>query len=208
MGQRMFVAVVPTDPVREHLADFLKPRTGLRWSPPDQWHVTLAFLAAVPEHAVDELVERLGATAARRAPFTARLSGAGAFPHAGRASVLWLGVDQIDPAGVQPTPGEADAPRPTRGQTPLHRLALGARAAANAAGAAPDGRAFLPHLTLARLRRPIEATSWLRVLDTYTGPPWRVDRIDLVASHLGQGPGRHPRYETVATLRLGGPGHD
>lgn len=194
MGQRMFVAVEPPQRVRDHLAEFLEPRAGLRWSAPEQWHVTLAFLAAVPEHVVDELVERLSAAAARQARFAVRIGGAGAFPHAGRSVVLWLAVTPV--AGGDVDGGPVDRP--------LHRLAAGARAAANAAGAAADGRAFVPHVTLARPRPPIEATRWLRVLDTYRGPEWPVEQVELVASHLREGPARRPRYETVATLPLAG----
>ena len=49
-------------------------------------------------------------------------------------------------------------------------MATGARAAANKAGIALDGQRFRPHLTVARLRRPTEVSSWVRLLDTYEGP--------------------------------------
>lgn len=184
MGQRMFVAVVPPAPIRDHLAEFLTARPGIRWTDPDQWHLTLAFLASVPEHRIDELAERLAVKAAKRHTFSMSLAGAGAFPDPARATVLWLGVD----------PG-AD------GET-LPRLSAAARAAASATGAPADGKRFTAHLTLARLRPPTEATRWLRVLDTYRSPAWSVGSIELVASYLGEGPGGRPRYETVASLPL------
>ena len=62
----------------------------------------------------------------------------------------------------------------------------------------------MPHLTLARLKRSIEATRWLRVLDTFISPSWRVREIELIASHLGEGPRRRPRHERVARLPLVG----
>lgn len=179
----MFVAVVPPDEIVADLAEFLEPRTGVPWIDVAQWHLTLAFMAAVPEAREDEVVDRLTRAAARVAPFDIALSGGGCFPDPTRASVLWLGVD----------PGAV---------SPLERLATGARAAANASGATPDGKAFVPHLTLARLRRPIEATRWLRVLDTYTSPSWRVEEIELLASHPGEGAKRRPRHEVVARLPL------
>ena len=83
----------------------------------------------------------------------------------------------------------------------LDRLAVGTRAAASRAGAPPDGASFVPHLTLARMNRPVEATRWLRVLGAYEGPTWTVDEIELVESHLGEGPRRRPRHETAATFR-------
>ena len=175
----MFVAVTPPGDVVAALADFLEPRHGMPWINPEQWHITLAFLAAVPDHRIDDLVDGLTHTAARHQPFELALGGAGAFPHPGKASVLWLGAD---------------------GDT-LEHLARGCRAAAAHVGAAPDGRAFTGHLTLARLRRPIEATKWLRVLDTFRAG-WRVAEIELITSHLGEGPNRRPRYETTAVLPL------
>jgi 2'-5' RNA ligase len=44
---------------------------------------------------------------------------------------------------------------------------------------------------------------WVRLLDTYAGPLWPVDELHLVASHLGEGPRRRPRYEVVAALPFG-----
>lgn len=186
----MFVALVPPAEALEHLEEFLTPRQeagpDLRWTAPEQWHLTLAFMAEVAERRLDDLAERLTRAAARRTPFGARVVGAGAFPDAARAKVLYAGVETDD--GVE-----------------LARLATGVRAAANRAGAVPDGGRFHPHLTLARTRRPTEVTRWLRVLAAYAGPPWSAEEITLVASHLGEGPRRRPRYEVVGAFPLGKP---
>jgi 2'-5' RNA ligase len=186
---RLFVAVVPPDGAVEHLDAFLEVRRSaapFRWASAEQFHVTLSFLAEVEERRLDDLVERLGRAAARRTSFDTRIAGGGAFPNAGRARVLWAGLD-LD---------EAD-------RTELDRLATGCRAAANRAGIVVDGQRFRPHVTLARLGHPAEVSSWVQLLDAYAGPPWRVDRIALVASYLGEGPRRRPRYETVGEFALG-----
>jgi 2'-5' RNA ligase len=152
----------------------------------DQLHLTLAFLAEVPDRSLDDLEERLERAARRRTPFGTAIAGGGAFPHVGRAQVLWAGLD-LDEAG----------------RTELSRLATGARAAAGKAGIAVDGARFTPHVTVARLKRPQEATSWVRLLDSYRGPAWTVGEISLIASYLGQGPRRRPRHEVVASFPLG-----
>lgn len=188
-GTRMFVALVPPPEAVEDLDGFLAVRRGsapFRWARPEQFHVTLAFLAAVPDRTLDELVERLTRAAGRRTPFPTRFAGGGAFPDAGRARVLWAGLDLDQP-----------------GRTEITRLATGARAAASRAGIAVDGQRFRPHVTLARLGRPTEVSRWVRLLDSYAGPAWTADRVDLVASHLGEGPGGRPRYEVVETFPLG-----
>ncbi|MGA7147621.1 MAG: RNA 2',3'-cyclic phosphodiesterase, partial [Microbacterium sp.] len=69
-------------------------------------------------------------------------------------------------------------------------------------GVAVDGTRFRPHVTVARLRRPTEVTRWVRVLDGYSGPTWTVDRIALVASFLGEGSAKRPRYEVVEEFPL------
>ena len=60
--------------------------------------MTLAFLADVPDRQLDDLVERLGRAAKRRTAFPTRITGGGAFPNAGRARVLWAGLDLDEPA--------------------------------------------------------------------------------------------------------------
>jgi RNA 2',3'-cyclic 3'-phosphodiesterase len=187
---RSFVAVVPPPEVVEHLDGFLDVRRGAavyRWAPVEQFHVTLAFLADVPDRKLDQLVERLGRAASRRHVFAAAVAGGGAFPNVSRARVLWAGLDLDDD-----------------GRTELTRMATGARAAANRAGVPVEGRRFRPHVTLARLGHPGEVTSWVRLLDAYRGPTWTVDRITLLASYLGEGPRGRPRYEVVEELGLSG----
>ncbi len=185
---RMFVAVVPPAEAVEHIGEFLEPRQAadptLRWTEPYQWHLTLAFLPEVGARTLDDLVDRLTRAAAKRSPFSVTLGGSGAFPSPDRARVLWLGA----------TPDPPDS---------LTRLSTGVRAAANKAGAVVEGGRFRAHLTLARLRQPQDATRWLRVIESYAGSPWTADRIELIESHLGQGRGGHPRYETIASMPLG-----
>jgi RNA 2',3'-cyclic 3'-phosphodiesterase len=187
---RMFVALEPPPDAVEDLDRFLEVRraaAGFRWSPPEQFHVTLAFLADVPDRALDDLVEGLAHAAARRTSFGTALAGAGAFPDPARAKVLWVGLDLDEPS-----------------RTELDRLANAARAAANRAGVPVDGRRFRPHVTLARIGRPHEVSTWVRLLETYRGPAWQADRIALVASYLGEGPRGRPRYEVVEEFALTG----
>ncbi len=184
----MFAAVLPPEPVLDAIEEFWSVRRGsgsFRWSGREQWHLTLAFYAEVPERSYDDLAERLGRAAGKRRPMTAAIAGGGAFPSAGRAKVLWAGLD------VSPEDGEE-----------LRRLATGCRAAGNRAGAPPDGQRFRAHLTLARLGRPEDVTRWVRLLEVFRSPSWRVQEIALVASYLGEGARGRPRYELMQTFPL------
>ncbi|WOO98761.1 RNA 2',3'-cyclic phosphodiesterase [Micrococcus terreus] len=182
MGTRMFAAVYPPEDVREELAEFLEARPGMRWTPPEQMHLTLAFMEAVPDRSVEPLADLLAEACAGTESFLCGLHGAGAFPHPDRPAVLWLGVED--------------------GAEQLRGLARRVRNAANRAGATPDGQAFTPHLTLARPGRGTNATRWIRVLETFSSRLWEVPEVHLVESVL-QGHGHRPRHQSVAVLLLG-----
>ncbi|SEF32520.1 2'-5' RNA ligase [Amycolatopsis pretoriensis] len=88
----LFSALVPPDDVVEQVAAALgEPGDGLRWEPPERWHVTLAY------YGPDDVETRAAWLADRltgRASVDVRLEKAATFP-----GVLWLTV-----AGSELTP--------------------------------------------------------------------------------------------------------
>jgi 2'-5' RNA ligase len=189
---RLFVAVaVPVraaDELDETVAPLRQLWPGLRWTGRDAWHLTLAFLGEVTEPVCARLVPRLERAAARNPRLSLSLGGAGAFPGAAQARVLWAGVQ-----------GEPSA---------LPALAQSVAAAARRAGASPAGesRRFRPHLTLARCREPVDVQPLVHRLSGYTGTPWTAGEIYLIRSHLPGGrPHDRPRYETLGCWPLTGP---
>ncbi|MFC7489326.1 MULTISPECIES: RNA 2',3'-cyclic phosphodiesterase [unclassified Knoellia] len=186
----MFAAIVPPPTAHADLDAFVEVRrdveSGLRWTPPHLWHVTLAFMADVQERIVDEVIDEIAGVAIQHQPIPLQLSGAGVFPSVADTRVVWMDVSSDASGGL----GD------------LEHLALGVRRACGRIGASPAGGDYRPHLTLARSRRPFEATRWLRVMDAYVGPPWTADEVTVFVSHRGTGKGR-PHYEAVAACPLG-----
>jgi RNA 2',3'-cyclic 3'-phosphodiesterase len=166
---RLFVAVELPEPVREHLDARTGPLrqslAGWRWTPAEQWHLTLAFLGQVEDERLPELMRRMRLAARRHEPFELRLAGFGAFSNARRARVLWAGVG-----------GDREA---------LVRLADSVGAGARRAKIAVEERRYRPHLTLGRRRAPVDARDVLSVGPGYESPTWGVDEFVLVESHLG-----------------------
>jgi 2'-5' RNA ligase len=188
---RLFVAVVPPPPVLADLGaavDGVRERPDVdaryRWSLPDQWHLTLAFLGEVPDATRTDLERRLARAATRCPPLRLWVEGGGGFGSARRARVLWAGVQ-----------GDLK---------PLRALAGSVAAAARRVGLDVREGRFRAHLTLARLREPTDVSTAVESLSTYAGPSWVAERVELVASFLGQGEGRRSRYETVASWPLSG----
>lgn len=182
---RVFAAVVPPPEAVDHLDAFLEPRRAagdFRWTRPEHLHVTLAFMADAEPRRVDEYVDRLAESLDGLPPDALSLAGAVVFPNVSEGRVLATGVS---------------------GAEVLTTASLRARNAAVACGIEVSGQRFTPHVTVARTGgRFVEMTSWVRLLETYAGPSWAFDSVEVIASHLGEGPRRSPRYETLAEIVL------
>jgi 2'-5' RNA ligase len=143
---RLFVGLAVDEAVKETLERLtLRLRAkedGLRWSTPDQWHVTLVFLGEVDDEACVRLVRELREV--RQSPLKLRMERLGVFE---RAGILHAEVD------VSPE---------------LLRLYEVVAAAVRRVGLAVEERPYRAHITLARsksrdgrkaierLRRPAE----------------------------------------------------
>jgi 2'-5' RNA ligase len=184
---RLFVALSPPPGVLRAVEAAVEPPRqdwpGLRWTRPDQWHVTLAFLGEVAEVKLDELGIRLERAARRHPVRTLRIGRGGAFPAPSRARVLL--------ARIEGAPAEL---------TGLAALAASVAAAARRAGAPlpEEGRRYRPHLTLARCGQPTDVTALISALPVEVGEPWSATEIHLIKSQLGP----HPSYTTLGSWPL------
>ena len=121
---RLFVAVWPPDDVLDRLAALDRPPLdGLRWTTPDQWHVTLRFLGQVPD---GEAVERALSMLSRSPTVDATLG-----PATGRFGRRIL---HVPVAGLEP-------------------VAADVLAATAHLGRPPENRPFAGHVTLARVAK-------------------------------------------------------
>jgi len=187
---RCFVAV----PAPEHLRHTLEREVAgwraapdapdLRWTDPDGWHLTLAFLGATDPESVPLLREQLESAVrpfAPVVPIRVQTGRIGAFPRSGAAQSVWLGFDD-----------------------PNRQLEDLARAVQVAILPSDRIRRLRAHLTLgrSRARRGEPLDSWLATLALST-VEITVDDVVLFRSHLGRGPAR---YTELARLPLGGAG--
>jgi len=169
---RCFVAVWPPADVLELLAALDRPDDpALRWTTPDQWHVTLLFLGTVPDAVVPDLADALTEVAA-----------AGSGPHQAvlgpETRVLGRGVLCVPVGG-------------------LELLAEPVRATIGPLAGVIEDRPFSGHLTLARARRDKTIPAAQRGVPLRAS--WSVPEISLVASTLGR-PGAHYDTVATATL--------
>jgi len=186
---RLFVAAYPPPQARDDLAALVatlaigqpaQPGRSLRLAPAQEWHLTLAFLGDVAEHAVPAAHRAVEAAVCAAAAPVVRLGGGGRFGR-GKFTIVWTGVHGE---------GLADLAKAVRRQLKAARLPF-------------DPKPFRPHLTLARPadRLPAEALAAdLAALKAYEGPKWTVETVALVRSHLGP----KPVYERLGEWTAGG----
>ena len=176
---RLFVAIHPDAATQAWLAESQRRLRKelqrfahqLRWTDPENIHLTLAFLGEMPESAPVEQA----LLACRCSPTELTVGGLGVFPDPRRPNVVWTGV--ADESGN------------------LARL-QSEIAAAMAGFVEPERRRFAPHLTFARVKpgRVAPLGEAVRALSEVWGnapEPWRVDSFSLMRSQLDSRGARH-----------------
>jgi 2'-5' RNA ligase len=159
---RLFVAIRPPAAIRAQLLDLMGGIAGARWQSEDQLHLTLRFIGEVDGRLADDIDTALQSV--RHPPFEISLAGLGAFDRRGQATALWAG---IAPHG------------------PLKALHKKIDHALERAGLAPERRAYLPHITLARFGRgggPLQPL--LASAGGIAGAPFPVTEFRLYESRL------------------------
>jgi 2'-5' RNA ligase len=159
---RLFVAIRPPFAIRKLLLGAMGGISGARWQSEDQLHLTLRFIGEVDRHRAGDIHAALGAV--HQPVFDLALNGIGAFERRGLAETVWAGVAPHAPIRA------------------LHRKVDTALARV---GIAPDERAYLPHITLARLKRGSGPVG--NLLESAGGlgsPAFAVDHFALFESDL------------------------
>ena len=167
---RCFVAIEIPEPIQA----LLKPvQTRLQsevrkasWTKQGNFHLTLKFLGDVKTEAVDAISKTVQNVANTQKSFSIELGGIGAFPTLARPRVIWIGVKH--------------------GAATVSHIAKAANLELKHLGFPTDNR-FHPHLTLGRLRTPVNLKPLKSVLDKYNtidGAIVNVNEIIVMQSQL------------------------
>jgi hypothetical protein len=98
MSKRLFVAIDLPESTRQLLAGLDPQIRGVRWTQPDQMHLTLGFFGDVPQHIELKLREKLSAI--EFGAFFLPLNGVGVFSSKGAPKIIWIGVGKAHPHPV------------------------------------------------------------------------------------------------------------
>jgi len=149
-------------------------------------HLTLLFLGEVPADDVGRIVAALGPVGSALPPFDVTIDGVGAFPSRERPRVVWVGA--------------------TEGAEALTALAHRVREALSMPPDEGRREAFVPHLTLLRVRSPADRRYADALLSGTASRPaprrFRVTEFVLKESVLSS---RGATHTVVAAFPLSGP---
>jgi 2'-5' RNA ligase len=128
---RLFVAIDLPAPLKEQLAALTTRIDGVRWTEPENLHLTLRFIGDVSHETADAIQAAL--TDVQSPPFSLQLSGVGTFPANPRKPprIIWAGLS--NPPAIQS----------------LHEVI---EKMVSDLGPTPDNRPFTPHITLGRVK--------------------------------------------------------
>lgn len=160
---------------------------GVRWTQPEQIHLTLKFLGNVPSSDVRNLVDATVAACCSFSPIRLQVRGIGFFPSIRRPRVVWADVREEGEnlRGLQSAIARASAPFTTE----------------------KDDKEFAAHLTLARVRniRPNEARvlgEAARCMSERSFGAWTAHKVEIVRSELDSA---GSRYSSVGEVILQSP---
>jgi RNA 2',3'-cyclic 3'-phosphodiesterase len=179
---RAFVAVAIDSEIKASLIDLVgRLRSlgeGVGWVRPNAVHLTLKFLGEVSDdraHAAGRCLEEI---ASRHGTFPLSVKGTGVFPPgASRPRILWAGID--------PSPS-------------LMCFQEDVESTLEKSGFPREAKAFHPHLTLGRVRKPAGLGRILELLKEHRESEFGVmtaDTVTLFESRL------HPSGAQYAVLR-------
>ncbi len=186
---RLFVAIdIPND-IRDLLSKAVAKLEatggGARWVKPENLHLTLKFIGYYDREKLERLTGEVRKAAERGPSFRVRFGEPGAFPSKKRARVIWIGMAE--------------------GSREAGKVASKLDARLEKAGVKREGRPFAGHLTLARLKKPMDYIDYLvilgNMLEGLQDMAFDVSEIVLYESILSS---KGPTYQALERMRLGG----
>ena len=182
---RLFVAIPLPLTLATAAFTVLPDIPALRRVRPELMHVTLAFLGAVPDERLGEVVSAVTGAATGRRAFPVSLDTVGRFPSGGAPTVAWLGV------------GEGAAEMTALAESVRRSLATGSLPF--------DAKPFRPHVTLARVRERASSDEVREIAATIERArtpalQFTADAAIIVESVVSS---KGPRYTARAAVPLG-----
>jgi 2'-5' RNA ligase len=182
---RLFIALEIPDTVRKKLAalqqEMRVENVDVRWVRPENFHVTLKFIGEATQDELEAIKAELRGVRPE-GPVRATFRGLGVSWNARRGGVFWVTMEVTET---------------------MKMLAAQINRRLERLGIAAEERDFLPHLTLARFKRPNALPAIRSAIAAHEGRDFGSllsDELHLIESKLGPA---GSKYFIVASFRFG-----
>lgn len=186
---RTFIAIELPREIKDFLSDLqdqLKAsRSDFKWVEPQNIHLTLKFLGEINDEQLNKIIKILDDAAKSSKDFRIRIASVGAFPKINFPRVIWVGIDQ--------------------GNRETKELAKTLEEKIEKIGIAKEDRPFSSHITIGRLRSPLNREGLVKELNNLVNNfgqrtlEFHVTKITLFKSTLTP---KGPIYEILYNANL------
>jgi RNA 2',3'-cyclic 3'-phosphodiesterase len=167
---RTFICIEIPDSISERIGNLQTQLKAIdaqvSWTRPSNIHLTLKFLGAVEATRIQNVARAVQRAVAGINEFEIEVGGAGCFPSPRNPRVLWIGFSEVPDA--------------------LRQLYSNLEDELDREGFAREKRRFSPHLTIARLRGPKNATQLAELLieSGFTAERFTASEVIVMRSDL------------------------
>jgi len=162
---RVFAAIELSADIRDRIQQHIQqlhaavPECDPSWSRVENIHLTVKFFGDVEQSNLAQIADAASRSVMNFSSFQILINGTGAFPKPSQPRVIWIGVED-----------------PTK---QLLRLQSEFEAECAREGFTKEKRTFSPHLTIARIRKPVGARKLAEVNNSLG-----FDSMDLLVNEL------------------------
>ena len=183
---RTFIAVSLPSPVLAGIEKWIRTLQqdlpDVRWVEAQNLHVTLKFLGDTPLNDLPRLIQSVTQCVRRMDSFDMTLQGIGVFPNGESPKIIWIGCRE--------------------GSEELMQLAESISESLFPLGYPREARRFSPHLTLGRIKKPVQEVPVMPILDAYRDcllGSCSVSEVQIFSSELTR---RGTVYDELAAVLL------
>ncbi len=188
MNLRTFVAIEFPQEIKKKISQVLRDLENvtdkIKWTEPENFHLTLKFLGPTPGDKREAIASALHAVGGRQAPFEISLLGVGAFPSLNKPQILWVGVKE--------------------GAQQLITLAAAINQALEPLGFETDARAFSAHATLGRVKSLRAVENLKKKLSPHLQASFGQCQVKVLTWHQSTLTPEGPVYEALEKIPLKG----
>lgn len=145
-------------------------------------HLTLRFFGDTPEEEIPGIINALKEASFQTSPFAIKVANVGFFGRTREPRVIWFGIEDVKP---------------------LVNFELLVRKKLTMIGYRPENEVFKPHLTIGRIKQPVDASNFINVMESFKNLEIQQEPIRELVLYESKLRPQGPQYLVLSKMPLG-----